>query len=99
MRTGIVSEKSKVLSTLKRKIAAIEEEITKLEFDVEQDTQKLLEVSIKGEALAIKRLSQSVRENKARIEARFAELETMTNEHDMKAKVFEQQLNELAEIS
>jgi ATP-binding cassette, subfamily F, member 3 len=99
LRTGIVSEKSKVLSALKKKIAVIEEEITQLEFDVEQDTQKLLEASIKGEALAIKRLSQSVRDNKVRIEARFAELETMTNEHDMKAKVFEQQLNELAEIS
>ena len=99
LRTGIVSEKSKVLSTLKKKIASIEEEITKLEFDVEQDTQKLLEVSIKGEALAIKRLSQSIRDNKARIEARFAELETVTNDHDMKAKVFDQQLNELAEIS
>ena len=99
LRSGIVSEKSKVLSVLKKKITAIEEEITKLEFDVEQDTQKLLEASIKGEALAIKRLSQSVRDNKARVEARFEELEAVTNEHDMKAKVFEQQLNEVAGIS
>lgn len=99
LRTEIVSEKSKVLGTLKKKIAVIEDDITKLEFDVEQDTQKLLEASIKGEALAIKRLSQSVRDNKARIEMRFAELETVTNEHDLKAKVFDQQLNELAEIS
>jgi len=99
LRTEIVSEKSKILGTLKKKIAVIEEDITKLEFDVEQDTQKLLEASIKGEALAIKRLSQSVRDNKARIEMRFTELETVTNEHDLKAKVFDQQLNELAEIS
>jgi len=99
LRTGIISEKSKVLSALKKKITVIEEEITKLEFDVEQDTQKLLEASIKGEALAIKRLSQSVRDNKARIEARFVELEAVTNEHDTKATVFEQQLKELAEIS
>jgi flagellar capping protein FliD len=66
---------------------------------VAQDTQKLLEVSIKGEALAIKRLSQSVRDNKARIEKHFAELETVTNEHDAKAKEFDQQLSEMAEIS
>jgi ATP-binding cassette subfamily F protein 3 len=99
LRSGIVSEKSKVLSALKKKITVIEEKITKLEFDVEQDTQKLLEASIKGEALAIKRLSQSVRDNKARIEARFAELEAVTNDHDEKAKGFEKQLNELAEIS
>jgi ATP-binding cassette subfamily F protein 3 len=99
LRSGIVSEKSKVLSALRKKIAAIEDAITKLEFDVEQDTQKLFEVSIKGEALAIKRLSQSVRDNKASIEARFSELEIATNEHDMKAKEFDQQLNALAEIS
>jgi ribose 1,5-bisphosphokinase PhnN len=66
---------------------------------VEQDTQKLLEVSVKGEALAIKRLSQAVRDNKAKIDARFAELQTVTNEHDAKVKEFDQQLNELAQIS
>ena len=98
-RSGIVADKSKALGGLKKKIAALEEEITKLEFDVEQDTQRLLEVTVKGEALAIKRLSQSVRDNKARIEKLFAELETATNEHDAKAKEFDQQLSELAEIS
>ena len=96
---GIISDKSKVLGSLKKKIAALEEEITKLEFDVEQDTQRLLEVTVKGEALAIKQLSQAIRDNKARIDARFAELETVTTEHDEKAKEFDQQLNELAQIS
>jgi ATP-binding cassette subfamily F protein 3 len=99
LRAGIVSDKSKVLNSLKKRINSLEEEITKLEYEVAQDTQKLLEVSIKGEALAIKRLSQSVRDNKARIEKLFAELETVTNEHDAKAKEFDQQLNEMAEIS
>jgi ATP-binding cassette subfamily F protein 3 len=99
LRAGIVSDKSKVLNSLKKRIASLEEEITKLEYEVAQDTQKLLEVSIKGEALAIKRLSQSVRDNKARIEKLFAELETVTNEHDAKAKEFDQQLSEMAEIS
>jgi len=98
-RTGVVADKSKVLGALKKKIAELEEQITKLEFDVEQDTQRLLEVSIKGEALAIKRLSQSMRDNKARIEKLFAELEAVTNEHDAKAKEFDQQLSEVAEIS
>lgn len=94
-RTGVAGEKSRVLGALKKKIAALEEEITKLEFDVEQDTQRLLEVSIKGEALAIKRLSQAVRDNKARIDARFAELQTVTNEHDAKEKEFDLQLSGL----
>lgn len=98
-RAGVVSDKSKVLNSLKNRITALEEEITKLEFDVERDTQKLLEVSLKGEALSIKRLSQSVSDNKARIDARFAELQTVTTEHDEKAKEFDQQLGELARIS
>ena len=99
IRAAILTDKSRSLSALKKRIADLEEEITKLEFDVEQDTQRLLEVSVKGEALSIKRLSQSLRDNKARIDARFAELQTVTTEHDEKAKEFDQQLNELAQIS
>jgi ATP-binding cassette subfamily F protein 3 len=98
-RTAIISERSKALSTLKKKIATLEEEITKLEWDVEQDTQRLLEVTMKGEALNIKKLSQAIRENKARIDGRFTELQTATNEHDEKAKTFDQQLAELAETT
>jgi ATP-binding cassette subfamily F protein 3 len=95
-RASIVSDKSRALGALKKKIASLEEEITKLEYDVEQDTQRLLEVTVKGEALNIKKLSQAIRDNKARIDARFAELEAATNEHDEKAKEFDQQLAELA---
>jgi ATP-binding cassette subfamily F protein 3 len=99
IRAAILTDKSRSLSALKKRIADLEEEITKLEFDVEQDTQRLLEVSVKGEALSIKRLSQSLRDNKARIDARFVELQTVTTEHDEKAKEYDQQLNELAQIS
>ena len=99
IRAAILSDKSRSLSALKKKIADLEEEITKLEYDVEQDTQKLLAVSVKGEALSIKRLSQALRDNKARIDARFAELQTVTTEHDEKAKEFDQQLNAVANIS
>jgi ATP-binding cassette subfamily F protein 3 len=98
-RTAIISDRSKALSSLKKRIAALEEEITKLEYDVEQDTQRLLEVTVKGEALNIKKLSQAIRENKARIDGRFAELQTATTEHDEKAKMFDQQLAELAETT
>ena len=97
MRTALVSEKSKALGSLKNRIAAIEAEITKLEYDAEQDTQRLIAVTTKGEALAIKRLSQTIREAKARIDTLFAELETVTNEHDTKASEFDQKLNELGE--
>jgi len=96
LRAAIVSDKSRALGALKKKIAAIEEEITKLEFDVEQDTKKLLEASIKGEALAIKRLSQAVRDNKARINTTlFSELERATEELDAKSREFDLRLGEL----
>jgi hypothetical protein len=54
---------------------------------------------MKGQALEIKRLSTAVRDAKTRIDTLFAELEMATNKHDAKAKEFDQQLNELAEIS
>ncbi|HEX9020244.1 MAG TPA: ATP-binding cassette domain-containing protein, partial [Nitrospirota bacterium] len=98
-RSSIVSERSKALAHLKKKIAALEEEITKLEYAVEQDTQRLLEASVRGEALMIRKLSQAVRDSKARVEELFAELESVTNEHDARAKEFDQQLSEPAEIS
>jgi ATP-binding cassette subfamily F protein 3 len=99
LRATIVSDKSKILSSLKMRITAIEEEITKLEQDVERETQELLEASVKGKALEIKKLSQSVNEAKTRIEKLFTEFETVTAEHDAKAQEFDQQLNELAQIS
>jgi ATP-binding cassette subfamily F protein 3 len=98
-RAALISDKSRALGSLKKKIASLEEEITKLEYEIQQDTQRLLEVTVKGKALEIKRLSQAIQENKTRIESRFAELQTVTNEHDEKAKEFDLQLNELAQIS
>jgi len=98
-RTAIISERSKALSGLKKRMTSLEEEITKLEFDVEQDTQRLNEVTVKGKALEIKKYSQTIRDNKTKIDRLFAELETVTNEHDAKAKEFDQQLTELAETT
>jgi ATP-binding cassette subfamily F protein 3 len=98
-RAGLVSGKSKVLSSLKSRINALEEEIMKLEQAAERDTQALLEASVQGKALTIKQLSQSVGESKARIEKLFAELETVTAEHDAKAREYDQQLAGLAQIS
>ncbi|HXY55276.1 MAG TPA: ATP-binding cassette domain-containing protein [Nitrospirota bacterium] len=99
MRAGIISDKSKVLGTLKNRIALLEQEITRLEQGVERDTQELLEASMKGRALEIKRLSTAVRDAKTNIDTLFAELEKATNEHDAKAKEFDRQLKELAQIS
>ncbi len=99
LRAAIVTDKSRILNSLKSKIMSIEEEIMKLEHGVELSTQALLEASVKGKALEIKTLSQSIDNAKTRIDKLFAELETVTAEHDAKALEYEQQLNELAQIS
>ena len=78
---------------------SLEKEIMKLEQDMERDNQALLEASMSGKALDIKRLSQALRDAKTRTESLFAELESTTNKHDAKAREFDQQLGELAEIS
>src|SRR5512139_218685 len=94
-RAAIVAERSKALSGLKKRIASLEEEITRLEWEVQQDSQRLTEVTVKGKALEIKRYSQTIRDNKARIETLFSELESATNEHDGKAREFDRQMAEL----
>ena len=99
LRSTIITDKSKILGPLKTRIKALEEEITTLEQGVDRDTQELLEASVKGKALSIKQLTSSISDAKSRIETLFAELETVTTEHDSKEQEFEQQLNELAEIS
>jgi ATP-binding cassette subfamily F protein 3 len=91
-RAAVVAERSKAVGGLKKRMDALEEEITKLEFDILQDTQRLTEASIKGKALEIKIYSQTIRENKARIDKLFAELETVTAEHDAMAGDFDRKL-------
>jgi len=98
LRAAIVSDKSKILNSLKTRITAIEEEITKLEHGLELTTQDLLEASVKGKALEIKKLSQSAEAARTKIERLFTELETVTAEHDAKALEYDQQLSELAQI-
>ncbi len=99
LRTSLVTEKSRALSSLKKRIEALESEITQLEREIDQDNQRLLEASMKGKALEIKKYSQTVRDNKARVDSLFNELQTVTNEHDEKEKEFDQQLAELTEAS
>jgi len=94
-RAAIVAERSKALGGLKKRIASLEEEITKLEWEVQQDSQRLTEVTIKGKALEIKKYSQTIRDSKSKIDRLFAELEAATNEHDGKAQEFDRQLAEL----
>ncbi len=98
-RAGLVSEKAKALGALKDRIASLEAEITKLEETLEQDNRALLTASMQGRALEIKRLTQVTRDAKVRVDALFAELEAVTNEHDAKTRHYDQQLEEYSHVS
>jgi ATP-binding cassette subfamily F protein 3 len=64
-------------------------------YQIEQDTQALLEVSVKGEGQSIKTLSKSIHESKARIDTLFDELSSLTEELDIKIREFEERLEGL----
>jgi len=66
----------------------MEETITQLEQGTAQDTQALVDGSVKGDGESIKRLSKSIHESREEIEALFDELEALTNELDAQSREF-----------
>ena len=77
------------------KLAAVQRLIHQLEKQVEQETQALIEVSVKGDGDSIKRLTRSIHESKERINSLFNELEAVTGELDTRSREFEERFEEL----
>jgi ATP-binding cassette subfamily F protein 3 len=97
MRAEIITSRSKTLGPLQVRIAEVEETIVRLEKEIEQDTQSLLEASVKGQGEPIRRLSKAIHSAKETIERLFTELETLTVEYDAKTREFEERLTEIAQ--
>jgi len=97
LRADITAERSKAVGGLKTRIAKIEEDIMRMEEQVRQDTQALVQAATDGRALAIRDLTRAVREGKAKIDGLFAELEAVSAEHDAKSREFDLRLEELAQ--
>lgn len=95
MRAELINSRSRTLGALQKRIIEAEETIMHLENQIEQDTQALLEVSVKGEGQSIKTLSKSIHESKTRIDTLFDELATLTEKLEIKTKEFEERLREL----
>jgi hypothetical protein len=55
-----------------------------------------LEASVKGEGAAIKTMSKSLHDSKAKIDILFNEMDNLTLELDAKSREFEEKLNELS---
>ena len=99
MRAEIITERTRVLAPLQKKISDIEDSITLTEKQVEEDTKKMIEASVRSDGEAIKRLSQSMSEGKAEVDRLFEYLTVLTETFEAKTKEFEQKLSEFAEIS
>ncbi len=59
MKAEVINNRSRTLSPLQARISEVEEEITGLEQRIEEDTQALVEASVKGDGESIKQLSRS----------------------------------------
>ncbi len=92
-RAAVIAERSRTLGLLLKRIAAVEKEIMTLERCVEEETNALLQASQRGDAPLIERHAKSIHHSRDRIDALFSELESLTEEHDVTARRFEEQLN------
>lgn len=96
IRAELIADRSKTLGALQGRIAEVENTITELEQQIEKNTHALLEASVKGEGEAIKTMSKSLHDSKAKIDVLFNEMDNLTLELDARSREFEEKLNELS---
>jgi len=99
IKAEIITARTRTLGPLQRKISEIEETITRMEKRIDEDTEKLLEASVKGDGERIKKLSKSIHEAKGEIDILFNNLAAVTDEFDTKSREFEERLSEFSEAS
>jgi ATP-binding cassette subfamily F protein 3 len=96
IRAELITDRSKTLGALQGRLTEVENTITELEQQIEKTTHALLEASVKGEGAAIKTMSKSLHDSKAKIDILFNEMDNLTLELDAKSREFEEKLNELS---
>jgi ATP-binding cassette subfamily F protein 3 len=95
MKAEVINNRSRTLSPLQARISEVEEEITLLEQGLGQDTQSLIDASVKGDGESIRLLTGSIHESRKKIDARFDELEMLTDQLATKSREFEERLEAL----
>jgi ATP-binding cassette subfamily F protein 3 len=95
LRAEIISSRSRVMGALQKKVAEREGAIMRIESRMEEDTRALLDASVNGRGEAIKGLSKTIHEAKAKIDSLFEELETLTAELTARSQEFEEKLANL----
>ena len=97
LRAALVSEKTKALGPLEKRMAEVEGSIVSLEKRAEESSQALLAASERSDADAIAGISKQFHESRERIDALFDELESITAEFELKSGEFEARLRASAE--
>jgi ATP-binding cassette, subfamily F, member 3 len=95
VRAQLIESRSRVLGPLQREIDELEKAITRLEEQIEDNSQSLIRASNVGDGKAITSLSISIHSSKIEIERLFDELDRLTGEHHRKSMEFEEQFNTL----
>ncbi|MEW6116960.1 MAG: ABC-F family ATP-binding cassette domain-containing protein [Nitrospirota bacterium] len=95
LRAELITDRSKTLGALQKRIAEIEDTIVRMEKQIERDNTALLDASVKGEGESIKLLSKSLHEAKTGIDRLFDELALLTEELETKTKEFDEKLHAL----
>ncbi|MFH0799117.1 MAG: ATP-binding cassette domain-containing protein, partial [Pseudomonadota bacterium] len=94
-RAAIVTERSRALNPLQKKIAALEARIIELEAKESSINEKIAEVARSQDASSIAELSVMAKKIKAEIDSCFKRLETVAAEHDKLSAEFDARMAEL----
>ncbi len=92
LRAEIVSQKSRILRPLQKKVKELEDTIVDLEPKLQAAHEQIEAASQSGDHEAIGRLSKEAADLQKEIEILFAELESATIDHDEAAKEFDDKL-------
>lgn len=92
IRAEIITERSKILGTLKSRIAKTENTIIKLEKEINRDSEVYLDACQSGKSELIAELSKTIHQSQKKVKELFAELEILFEEREKKTKEFEERL-------
>jgi ATP-binding cassette subfamily F protein 3 len=93
MRAEIITNKSKALNPIQKRMTETEHKIEKLEKRVENNTAALHDATQKGLGVDIQTLSKDIYDSQQKIEALFDELAKLTEEFEKKSREFGEKLS------
>jgi ATP-binding cassette subfamily F protein 3 len=95
IKADLINSRSRTLTPLAARISEVEDSITILEQKMGEDTQALIDASVKGDGESIKQLTKSIHDVRRKIDDFFNELETLTDTLGKKSREFEERFEEL----